>query len=58
MKDQASDELLYEVKDTTGVITLNRPSAHNALTFEMYDKIAEICGGVRVDGPVKAIIVT
>jgi len=58
MKDQAGDELLYEVKGTTGIVTFNRPSAHNALTFEMYDRIAEICAGVPADRSVRAIIVT
>ena len=31
MKDAPSDELLYEVKDGVGLVTFNRPAAHNAL---------------------------
>lgn len=58
MKDTATDELLYEVKGGVGVIIFNRPAAHNALTFDMYDRLGDICAGLAGDGPVKALIVT
>jgi enoyl-CoA hydratase/carnithine racemase len=58
MKDQASSELLYEIKGSTGVITFNRPAAHNALTFEMYDRLGEICAETKLGGPVRALIIT
>ena len=51
-------EVLYEVKGTTGWLTLNRPEARNALTFAMYDRLAEICATVPEDGSLKAIVVT
>ncbi|MCB1739677.1 MAG: enoyl-CoA hydratase/isomerase family protein [Gammaproteobacteria bacterium] len=54
----ASDELLYEIEDEIGLITLNRPRAMNALTFEMYDRIGAICESVPTDGTVKAVIIT
>lgn len=54
----ASDELLFETEGAIAIATLNRPQARNALTFAMYDRLAEICRGMRVDGPVKALIVT
>ena len=50
------DELLYEIRDEIGLITLNRPQARNALTFEMYERIADICANAPTDGSVKAII--
>ena len=53
-----ADELLYEARGATGWIILNRPQARNALTFAMYDRLAEICGGVRRDGPVRVVVVT
>ena len=31
-----SDDLLYEVNDHVGILTLNRPEAMNALTYELY----------------------
>lgn len=46
-----SDELLYEQRDGIGYITFNRPQARNALTFAMYERLAEISaapGDVRV----------
>jgi enoyl-CoA hydratase len=54
-----SEQLLYEVKDNIGLITFNRPEARNALTFEMYDRLAEICAdAAQDDSPLKALIIT
>ncbi len=52
------EDLIYKVENEIGHITLNRPKARNALTFEMYGQIADILEGVPVDGSVKAIIIT
>jgi enoyl-CoA hydratase/carnithine racemase len=52
------DEILHEVRDNIGLVTFNRPQARNALTFHMYDRLAEICRTVPEDGSVRAIIVT
>ena len=51
-------ELLYEVTDGIGRLTFNRPAARNALTFAMYEGLAERCRNVPEDGSVRAIIVT
>jgi enoyl-CoA hydratase/carnithine racemase len=58
MKDTPGDDLLYEVQGATGVVTFNRPAAHNALTFAMYDRLGEVCASLTADGPVRALIVT
>jgi enoyl-CoA hydratase/carnithine racemase len=58
MNHPSGDELMYEVRGTIGVITFNRPQAHNALTFAMYDRIGEICASVPEDGSVRALIIT
>jgi enoyl-CoA hydratase/carnithine racemase len=58
MQNRVDDDLLYEVRDGIGLVTLNRPNALNALTFEMYDRLGDICGEVRLGGTVKAIIIT
>ena len=58
MQNRVDEDLLYEVRDGIGLVTFNRPAALNALTFEMYDRLGEICADVRLDGPVKAIIIT
>jgi enoyl-CoA hydratase/carnithine racemase len=50
-----SDELLYHQAAGIGHITFNRPQARNALTFPMYERLAEI---VADPGEVRAIIIT
>jgi enoyl-CoA hydratase len=58
MSGSPSDELIYAVEGEVGIVTFNRPAAHNALTFEMYDRLGEICAGLDGAGPVKALIIT
>lgn len=53
-----SDEILYEVRDSIGRVTFNRPQARNAFTFDMYPRLGEICANVPDDGSVRAIIMT
>ena len=53
----AADDLLYEVRDGIGRITFNRPQARNALTFAMYERLAEICSQANQDRSVKAILI-
>lgn len=55
--DAAGADLLYEIGGTTAFITFNRPAAHNALTFAMYDALAEICATLPKDGSVRALII-
>jgi enoyl-CoA hydratase/carnithine racemase len=53
-----SDTVLYDITGEVGTITINRPEARNALTLEMYDRIAGICTNPGENGAVKALIVT
>ncbi len=53
-----TEELLYEVRDGIGRITFNRPQARNALTFAMYERLAEICGEAGSDPSVRALLFT
>jgi enoyl-CoA hydratase/carnithine racemase len=50
-------DLLFEIRDGIGVITFNRPQARNALTFSMYDRLAEICRSAPDDPAVKALVI-
>src|SRR3954467_7459885 len=52
------DELLYELRDGVGYVTFNRPQARNALTFAMYERLAEICTKANDDRSVKALLLT
>ncbi|HBK07490.1 MAG TPA: enoyl-CoA hydratase [Acetobacteraceae bacterium] len=50
-----TEELLYEQRDNIGFITLNRPQARNALTFPMYERLAQIAAA---PGDVRALVIT
>ena len=52
------DELLYEVRDGVGFVTLNRPKARNALTFPMYERLRTLCGEVAEDRAIRALVIT
>ena len=48
------DDLLFEVRDDIGYVTFNRPRTRNAMTFAMYERVAEIC---RTAGDVARVLV-
>jgi enoyl-CoA hydratase len=50
-------DLLYEITDATGWVTFNRPGQRNAMTFAMYEGLAEICANAPTDGSVKVIVI-
>ncbi len=51
------NELLFDIRDRIGHVTLNRPQARNALTFAMYEGLAEICRTIAPGGEVQALII-
>ena len=56
-----SDDLLYSVTDHIGHIILNRPDRRNAITFDMYKRIGDICSvaGTEADpDQVKVLILS
>jgi len=53
-----TEDMLYERRGNVGRITLNRPAARNALTFAMYEQLAELCGAADADTTLRALIVT
>ena len=52
-----NDQLLQEVREGIAHVTLNRPQARNALTFEMYDGLAEIANKVAADPQIRAVVI-
>jgi enoyl-CoA hydratase/carnithine racemase len=50
-----TEELLYTTENGVGRIVLNRPHARNALTFTMYERLAEIAAD---PGDAKALVIT
>ena len=51
-------DLLHEVRDGIAYLTFNRPQARNALTFAMYDRLAEICEEANRDRSIRAMVLT
>lgn len=52
------NELIQERRGSALWLTLNRPEFRNALTFGMYDRLAEICANAGGMDGVKAIVIT
>ena len=50
-------ELLHEIRGRTLWITFNRPEARNALTFGMYEALADMCRNVPTDGSLGAVVI-
>src|SRR5579863_5468086 len=56
MESASADDILYDVEDGIGTVTFNRPQARNALTFAMYDRLAQICAQANGDRTIKVLI--
>lgn len=55
---EAQPTILYDVADGIATVTFNRPEARNAFTFEMYDRLVEICETVNADSSIRAVVLT
>jgi enoyl-CoA hydratase/carnithine racemase len=49
-------DLLVERDGPTALLTLNRPGARNALTFEMYDALHDLCERFDADPGVRVVL--
>ena len=54
----ATDELLYEVNDSIGVITFNRPDRMNTITPKMLNALSERLLEADADANVRVIVLT
>jgi enoyl-CoA hydratase/carnithine racemase len=50
------DELLFQVREGVAFVTFNRPEARNALSFAMYDRLAEVCTEAGRDPSIRAMV--
>ena len=55
---ETAQDLLYEVRDGIAHVTFNRPQARNALTFAMYERLAEVCAIANEDRSIRAMLLT
>src|SRR6267154_1201636 len=55
---EQTDDILFAVSDGIGRITFNRPQARNAFTFQMYERLAEICLEANENPALKVLILT
>jgi enoyl-CoA hydratase len=53
-----TEELLYDKRGEVAWVTFNRPKARNALTFAMYQGLAEICGRIGRTREAKVLVIT
>ena len=55
---QGAPELMVETRGHVRWLTFNRPAVRNAMTWNMYERLAEECEAVNADPDVKAVVLT
>jgi enoyl-CoA hydratase/carnithine racemase len=53
-----TQDILYEFRDRIAYVTLNRPQARNALTFDMYESLFETAGRISSDANIAAVVIS
>jgi enoyl-CoA hydratase/carnithine racemase len=56
MLETIAEHLTLEQADRVAVVTVNRPEARNAMTFEMYEGLHGLCERLDADPAVRAIV--
>ena len=51
-----TNDILFDLRDGIGRVTFNRPQARNAFTFEMYERLAQICNQADTDRSIKVLV--
>ena len=49
--------VVWDIRESVGIVTLNRPDARNALTWDMYDALVEACEAAEADKNVRVLII-
>ena len=57
-EEQSREEVLTEQRGAVRWITFNRPQARNALTWNMYTRLLELCEDVNRDRGTRAVVLT
>lgn len=58
MSVTTESRVLFERRGPVAWVTFNRPEAHNAMTFQMWDRLAGICDEVEQDRDIRVLVVT
>lgn len=53
-----TSDLLHEVADGIAIVTFNRPEARNAMTYEMYEQLRQICADAGTDPSLRVLVLT
>jgi enoyl-CoA hydratase/carnithine racemase len=56
MIETVVDHLTLERADRVAVVTIDRPEARNAMTFEMYEGLHDLCERLDADGDVRVVV--
>jgi enoyl-CoA hydratase/carnithine racemase len=52
-----SSNVAWDISGSVAVVTVNRPEARNALTWDMYDALVEACDAAEADQRVRVLII-
>ena len=52
-----SNAVTWDINESVAVVTVNRPEARNALTWEMYDAIVDACDQAEANRDVRVLII-
>jgi enoyl-CoA hydratase/carnithine racemase len=52
-----SSNVAWDINESVAIVTVNRPEARNALTWEMYDALVEACDTAEADRNVRVLII-
>ena len=51
-----TEEVLFTSDGPVSVVTFNRPEARNAMTWAMYDALAEVCDTLERDDHARVLV--
>jgi enoyl-CoA hydratase/carnithine racemase len=52
-----SSNVAWAINESVAIVTLNRPEARNALTWDMYDALVEACDAAEADAAIRVLII-
>ena len=58
MIETIAGHLTFEREDRVALVTVNRPEARNAMTFEMYERLHDLCERYDKDPAVRVLVLT